>query len=398
MSNLSLATAAASLLVVEDEAIVALDLESNLCEIGYSVYGTADNGRAAIAMARHNKPDLVLMDINLKGDMDGIAAAEEIAGAMRIPVVFLTSFSDSATVERAVRTAPYGYVTKPFQIKELRAVIEVALYKSTLERRLRDSEQWFTSMLHCVGDAVIATDAQGRVRFTNPASEAVTGWSLAEMEGQPFDRFLTLKDRQDGETLESPIKRALRDGRVIGIEYGSHLVTRDGSLVAVDDSVAPIRDEKGDTVGAVMVFRDVSQRLETEQALRDSERNFRHMFEFAPLGMALVSLDGKILQANRAVCKMLGYEENELVQLNDYLLSHAEDAGKERGYLFQLLTETAASVQFEKCYLAKSGESIRTLNSVSLLRRNGEPLFYLYQIHSREMELRAWLAMATKRD
>ncbi|RYE93663.1 MAG: response regulator, partial [Oxalobacteraceae bacterium] len=167
------AQAAPILLVVEDESLVAMDLDGQLHDMGYQVCGCVDNGRDAIVRARAERPDLILMDIVLKGDMDGIAAASVIGKELHIPVLFLSAYSDDRTVDRAADAWPYGYLTKPFQNRELRAGIEVALRKAAVERILRNSERWLASVLRGVGDAVIATDASGIVGLANPAAETL---------------------------------------------------------------------------------------------------------------------------------------------------------------------------------------------------------------------------------
>lgn len=188
-------TAQASILIVEDEAIVAMDLQEQLQEMGYTVCAVADNGLAAIAIAWERRPNLVLMDIVIKGDMDGIEAARQIWRGLHIPVIFLTAYSDRATVERAAHSAPYGYLTKPFQANELRAAIEIALYKSKLERRLRDSEQWFASTLRCVADGVVATDAQCKIRFMNHAAETMLGWPRMRRLGSTSTKWCRYRTR-----------------------------------------------------------------------------------------------------------------------------------------------------------------------------------------------------------
>jgi CheY-like chemotaxis protein len=135
----------AKLLLVEDESIVALDLSQQLQDMGYEVCAIADNGADAIALTRRHRPSLVLMDIVIKGDIDGIETARVIERDFKVPVVFLTAYSDLETLERAVQTQPYAYITKPFQPKEVRAAISVALHKSASDQRMRESERWFRS-------------------------------------------------------------------------------------------------------------------------------------------------------------------------------------------------------------------------------------------------------------
>jgi CheY-like chemotaxis protein len=122
------------LLIVEDEAIVAADIEDRVGRLGYGVAGIADGGEQAIAMAGQLKPDLVLMDIILKGAMRGTEAAARIAGELKIPIVYLTANADDQTFFAALDSAPFGYVLKPFEDRELQIAIEIALYKHRLEQ------------------------------------------------------------------------------------------------------------------------------------------------------------------------------------------------------------------------------------------------------------------------
>ena len=124
-------------LVVEDEAIVATDIQDRLCAMGYHAAGWAESTQQALAMVEARRPDLVLMDIRLQGARDGIRAAEEIGRRFRIPIVFLTAYSEEATLERAKQTEPFGYILKPFNDRELKSTIEIALYKHKTESTIR---------------------------------------------------------------------------------------------------------------------------------------------------------------------------------------------------------------------------------------------------------------------
>lgn len=128
---------AKKILIVEDEAVTALDLRSELRELGYEIVGIADNAQDAVCVAADRKPHLVLMDIRLAGPIDGIVAASIIRANDDIPVVFLTAHSDDITLDRALSAAPFGYVLKPFQVRELKVTIELALYKHGKEAEMR---------------------------------------------------------------------------------------------------------------------------------------------------------------------------------------------------------------------------------------------------------------------
>lgn len=132
---------AARILVVEDEAIVAMVIKKRLVNLGYSVSGVAATGKDAITKVEGTFPDLVLMDIMLKGDMDGIEAADEIRKRFSIPVVYLTAHSDEKTLERAKQTEPYGYILKPFTEKDLSTNIEIAIHKHLREKEKESTEK-----------------------------------------------------------------------------------------------------------------------------------------------------------------------------------------------------------------------------------------------------------------
>ena len=199
----------AQVLVVEDDGIIALDVESQLKSIGYSVSALASSAEEALAKAAETQPDLVLMDIRLKGELDGIAAAEQIRRRYGIPVVYLTAHADDETLSRAKRTEPAGYVLKPVDTRELHASIELALYKHAMERKLRQAERWLAATLKSIGEAVVATDEEGRVVFINPVAEALTGWKRQEALGQDVAAVLRLIDPETRQPVERALVRAM---------------------------------------------------------------------------------------------------------------------------------------------------------------------------------------------
>src|SRR5208283_2216108 len=131
-----------TILIVEDEAIVAADLAGKLGRLGYDVVGTAARGEEAVELAGRLLPALVIMDIRLKGSMDGIEAAEAIGTKVDIPIIYLTAHSDAATLARAKVTGPFGYILKPFEERELATQIEMALYRHQADQQLRRQREW----------------------------------------------------------------------------------------------------------------------------------------------------------------------------------------------------------------------------------------------------------------
>ena len=159
----------AKILVVEDEFLTNTDIKNSLVGQGYEVPGVADTGADAIRMAGELRPDLVLMDITLKGKMTGIEAAEEIHKLYGIPVVFLTAHSDDATVEKALKTEPFGYLVKPLEERTLKSTIQMALYKHEMDEKLRQSDQTITILLDATDDIQFLIDAEGKFLAINQA-------------------------------------------------------------------------------------------------------------------------------------------------------------------------------------------------------------------------------------
>jgi diguanylate cyclase (GGDEF)-like protein/PAS domain S-box-containing protein len=374
---------ASKIMIVEDEGIIAMDIRSQLEGFGYEVVATAFSGGQAITLATQHVPDLVIMDIVLKGKMDGISAAQAITESLHIPVIFLTAYSDPATVMRAKATGAYGYLIKPFRPDELHASIEVALYKNQLERKLKDSEQWFAKTLQCISDAVIATDVEGKVQFMNPVAEETTGWLQEEAKGTAISEMMPLLTETNRMTLENPIHKTLSSHAVTYMDHAALLVTKSGEELPIDQGAAPILDENEALLGAVLVFRDITARRQMENLLRESEERFHSAFDLAAIGMALVAVDGCFLQVNSPLCKIFGYSEEELLKSNLHMIAHDDEHNNVlESHLHQLLANELPSFQIEvKCYHKIVGKRVWTLLSVSLVRNAAnEPQYFIIQI------------------
>ena len=298
------------IMVVEDEGIVAFNLQRRLISLGYEVPCIAASYEQAIRGARETNPDLVLMDINISGDIDGIDTAKEL----NRPVIYLTAYSEEKTLARAKETKPYGYLIKPFSERELHATIQMALERQQVEMRLIDSQkelgiayekieednhrlmrqaselaqekERLLVTMNSIGDGVITTDNFGRIEYLNPVAEKMTGWSIHQARGYPSSTIFALS-AEDGNTIAcSPIEYVLANGKACGIANNTVLKSKEGSEYLIEDSAAPICGADGTVFGVVLVFRDVSdvRRLANEmtfQATHDSLTGLvnRHEFE-----------------------------------------------------------------------------------------------------------------------
>ncbi len=236
------------ILIVEDEGIVAADLESMLRKLGYIVVGTAASGEEAIEKAEETAPDLVLMDIRLKGEMDGIDAAEQITARHNIPVTYLTAYADEKTVERAKTTMPFGYIQKPFQMNDIRAATEIALYKHKMESMLTTIQSWHAATLRSIPEAVVATDKKGSLTFMNEMAESLLGLKLQDVYGTPFDDIFSLPNT----TAEM-----LAQATPFRTELPATLSVKNGHTIYAQYSVAFIKDMNGQVSGLLVVFHTV---------------------------------------------------------------------------------------------------------------------------------------------
>jgi PAS domain S-box-containing protein len=265
------------ILVVEDESIVAMDIKHRLESMNYIVPAIISSGEEAVEKALKTYPDLILMDIVLKGEMDGIDAAEQIKNHLDIPIVYLTAYSDEKTLKRAKITGPFGYIIKPFEDRELHSAIEVALYKHEMESKLKENEKWLSTTLESIGDAVITTDKEGHITFMNSIAQEITGWNLNDASRKPLDDIYKIVDEETETPIESTVNNALQERRVTRLNNPTLLITKYGSRIPINDTSAPIKDEKNDVNGVVLVFQDVTQRRnaekEREQLLKEKSRS-----------------------------------------------------------------------------------------------------------------------------
>lgn len=261
--------AAARILIVEDEIIIARELEARLQSLGYEVVGIASSGGEAMALAEQSEPQLILMDIVLKGEMDGIEAAGAICLRWSVPIIYLTAFTDAATLERAQITEPYGYIVKPFSERELQANIEMALYKHQSESRLRVIEKWFSASMQEIADGVIATsDLSGTIAYINPQGAELTGWTESEAIGKPVGEVFQVVQGKTPPNRYDPVALTLSEGVVMWIAGDLSLVSRSAMPIPIDLTGACLRDGEGLPMGVVLIFRDARDKTKLQELMR----------------------------------------------------------------------------------------------------------------------------------
>ncbi len=310
------------ILVVDDETIVALDIKNTLEKYGYKVVGIAANSKEALQLVKSSKPNLILMDIMIKGSKDGIETAQEINNFADIPIIFLTAYSDDSTLDRAKLVEPYGYLIKPFDNRELFTTIEMSIYKHSMEVSIRESEESLAITLNSIGDAVISTNEKGFIERMNPVAEELTGWTIEESKGKPLDKIFFLIDATTREPITNPVKKVIESGEIIGLSNHTILIAKDGTERNISDSAAPIKDNEGNIRGVVLVFSDVTESYRARKQLKESEEKFRQLVTTMEQGLAVHEViydkkgnvvDYRFLDINESFTKLTGLTRKSVI-------------------------------------------------------------------------------------
>jgi len=255
------------ILIVEDEGLIARDIENMVRQAGYEICAVAGTGEEAVEKAETTHPDLILMDIILGGEMDGVEAAEKIRDQFSLPIIYLTAHTDENTLQRAKLTEPVGYTLKPVEQKELMTVIEMALYKHQMEIKLKERQAWLTTILQSIGEGVIATDKFGNITFMNPIAEKLTGWNQPESIGKPLTSVLHLMDEDTGKLVRLGIPELLANTASNPVK-GNVQIVNYIEKTPIELTSTSIRDEKENTCGLVLVLHDLTERKRYEEKLR----------------------------------------------------------------------------------------------------------------------------------
>ncbi|WP_310489106.1 response regulator, partial [Chamaesiphon sp. VAR_69_metabat_338] len=328
----------AKILIVEDEIIVAWDIKEALEKLGHTVVDLAISGAEAIQSVANDRPDLVLMDIRLEGEMDGIVAGAEIYHRCKIPVVYLTAHADEFTLERATKTDPFGYIIKPFQSQSLQSTIKVALQRHQSEVRAQTAQISLGNTLENIGSGIIVNDRQGLVTYINAVAQTLTGWGSTDAVGVSVDRIFCLIWETDGTPIENPSLRAMRLNESVKSPDRCWLVATDKSEVPVADSATPIVKPDGEVIGSIIVFQDSTEQLTTEVELW--ERNE----DLTAFQLNLISqLQAKTAANQQAIA---------CIEILDPLLTNVWEAPSESALLAGTIEHLCVAIDADYCWIA----------------------------------------------
>ena len=312
------------ILIVEDESIEAMGIELSLNSFGYEVVGIAYTGEEALQKVAELKPDLILMDIILKGKIDGIEAASIIKDDYDIPVIYLTAHPENSAVERAKLTSPYGYIIKPYNKTELKNVIDLALAKHEMEMQLKKTNQNLNR-------------AQQVAKIGSWENQLATNdlqWSeeMYKIMGFPAHSTVNLAEvvkifpPEELERFQRAVDAAINEDVPYSMDY--RIIRPDGQVRYIHDEGEIVRDEKGLPLSMFGTTQDITKRKQTELALSESEENFRAIAENANDGILIAVEEGNHVYVNPRAADITGYSEEELLHTSISDLAHPHELDK----------------------------------------------------------------------
>ncbi|MDO9515476.1 MAG: PAS domain S-box protein [Syntrophales bacterium] len=321
------------ILVVEDERLIATDIQHRLHGMGYEVAAFAPSGEEAVKKAVELRPDLILMDIVLGPGINGIEAARLIHASHNTPIVYVSANINEDTMEEIKATNPFGFIVKPFEDRELRVTIEMALYRHQMEEALRVSEEKYRTILENIEEAYFEVDLAGNFTFFNNALCMIMGLPRNKLMGTSSLQYV---EPETANKIYKAFNKAYRTGKPANlIDY--EIVRLDGTRKTFELSASLMKDPSGEPMGFRGVARNVTERKLAEETLRKSEERYRTLFENNPIETIIVD--------NRAVITGYNHEKvksgNRLPRPGDVM--YRDYAGKHKNDMYAELMECIES-------------------------------------------------------
>lgn len=347
-------------MVVEDERLVALDLQMCLEGLGYTVPAVVYSGKNALKKVKELMPDLVLMDIVLEDQLNGIQVADRIRSRFDVPVVYVSAYVDEKRIMEAKRTEPFGYILKPFDEKELRIVIEMALYKHGMEKKLKESEEKYRSLIEKSLQGVFVVQ-DSRIVFANRAFADISGFTVQELLSFPPQKVESIVHPDDQDRVWGNFKDRIA-GKPVAHRYEYRGIKKDGSVRWLEMFVSRVDYCGKPAIQAAIV--DITERKQTEEELRKTKDYVQNIIDCSLDMIVTVDKDRHIVEFNKAACETFGYSKEEIVGKSVQILYANEDEG------FSVESQVSKNEKFigEIQNIRKNGEVFTALLSASVLR------------------------------
>ncbi len=260
------------ILVVEDEAIIAFELAMKLKQLGFSPLSPVNSGQDALDAIERENPDLVILDIKIRGDIDGIETAEVIRSDYDVPFIFFSAFSDDYSLKRVRKTEPYGFIPKNSTKIDLYTTIMIALQRFHIEKEFTSKDKLLSATLRSISDAVVGLDREGRVTAWNAGAGKIFGWSQDDILGENISVLLPPYIPNE---IPGILEKLTRSGDFY--QYDSLCQRKDGEVFNVSVTVSPVAEKNNRISGFSFVFKDISEKRELEKRIIDilEEERFR---------------------------------------------------------------------------------------------------------------------------
>ncbi|MEI7812664.1 MAG: PocR ligand-binding domain-containing protein [Ignavibacteria bacterium] len=263
-----------NILIVEDSSIVAMQIKHLLTNMDYNVLGIVSTGEMAIERASKNRIDLVLMDIRLEGKIDGIETAMVLKDKYNLPVIYLTAYSDDNTFSRAKETDPFGYILKPFESKELKTAVEIALFKHGIEKKLKQSEELYRTLVENTHDGILII-YNGKIEFANDAFTQMLDYEPGQVIAMEFFELL---DKEQLSILDGQFRKII-DNSTTKTEYELTFIKKDNYNTVVTDTNFNAIDYHGKRV-VICTVKDITEQKKAQEVLKRSEESLRAKLDY----------------------------------------------------------------------------------------------------------------------
>lgn len=298
-------------LIVEDEVIIAKDIEFTLKEFGYDVLPIVSESKAALESVKNNKPSVILMDIMIEGKLNGIETAHEIKKIYDAPIIYLTAYSDETTIQKAKMTNPAGYLLKPFVERELYSIIEMALYRHKIENELKENKQWLELILGSIGDAVIAVDTQRHIKFSNLVARKMLSVENSDIKDKAISDVYHRFDMENRSKQE--VEKCFENFAVLNKNRHFVIYDKNHREIFIEETIFPLKGDCGDIKGFVVVFRDVSEKNMAYRQLKEKQKE-------------LEILNNELKQLNRTLEKKVEDEVSKNRERDHIMIQHSRQA------------------------------------------------------------------------
>ncbi|MGB9937946.1 MAG: PAS domain S-box protein [Methanobacterium sp.] len=348
------------ILVVEDEGLTALNIKSLLEKWGYEVPAVALSSTDAIENAAKFNFNLVLVDINLKENIDGIEVADKLKKEYNVPIVYLTAHSDKDTLDRVKLTEPFGYMVKPFNNQELKITLETALFRHRLENKLSESRMKFKSIFKNTSVGMMLVDTNGYFISVNESKARFLGYDVKELVGKPFSDFI----HPDDNKKDSNLFKSILNGEIDSFDVENRFIRKDGRIVWSRLHVSANKNRDKSIKNIIVVSEDITKQ-------KNAEEKYRQIVETANEGILSINADEIITFINKKMTDLLGYKAEEMIGkpiktfISKNRLSNHDEHMKNR--------RKGISERYEQILIHKNGKEIFTLiSSTALMNGNGK--------------------------